>query len=59
MLITTADAAKRLGVNRRTVLLWIQSQKLPAYRLAGIWRIDDNELEEWIKKRRVNHERKS
>lgn len=55
MLITTADTAKRLGVNRRTVILWIQERGLPAYRLSGVWRIDDKELEEWIKKRRVNH----
>ena len=54
MLITTADAAKRLGINRRTVILWIQSRGLPAYRLSGIWRIEDQELEDWIKKRKVN-----
>ncbi|WP_081468754.1 helix-turn-helix domain-containing protein [Sphaerochaeta pleomorpha] len=45
MLITTADAAKRLGVNRRTVLLWIQTRGIPAYRFSGCWRIDNNNLE--------------
>jgi excisionase family DNA binding protein len=33
--ITIPEAAIRLGVNPRTVRRWIESGKLPAYRLYG------------------------
>jgi len=54
MFITTAEAARRLGVNRRTVLIWIQTKGIPAYRFSGIWRIDDNDLEKWIADKKIN-----
>ena len=54
MLISTEEAAKRLGINRRTVLLWIKTQKLPAYRLSRCWKIESEQLEQWIESKRVN-----
>ncbi|MGE4465691.1 helix-turn-helix domain-containing protein [uncultured Sphaerochaeta sp.] len=54
MLISTEEAANRLGINRRTVLLWIKTQRLPAYRLSRCWKIDSDQLEQWIESKRVN-----
>lgn len=49
--IKVTDAAKILCVNRQTILHWIQSGKLRAFR-AGVgcmWLIDSDDLENLLK----------
>jgi excisionase family DNA binding protein len=49
-LLTTQEAAARLGLSRRTVQLMIKAGEIPAFR-AGLraWRIRAEDLEAYIK----------
>lgn len=54
MQLTVKDAAKALNVTEKTVYRWIQSGGLPAYRVAGSYRINRAMLFEWATSKRVN-----
>jgi nitrogen PTS system EIIA component len=54
MQLTVKDAAKALNVAEKTVYRWIQSGGLPAYRVAGTYRINRAMLFEWATSKRVN-----
>ncbi|NLG33804.1 MAG: PTS transporter subunit EIIA [Lentisphaerae bacterium] len=54
MQLTVKDAAKALNVTEKTVYRWIQSGGLPAYRVAGTYRINRAMLFEWATSKRVN-----
>jgi nitrogen PTS system EIIA component len=54
MQLTVKDAAKALNVTEKTVYRWIQSGGLPAYRVAGQYRINRAMLFEWATSKRVN-----
>ena len=49
-MITTTEVAERLNVSKRTVIRLIEDKKLPAYRFGKDYRIDENDLKEFIKK---------
>jgi excisionase family DNA binding protein len=46
-------AAKRLGIKLRTVLDWLRTGKLPAYKFGRQWRIKRADLEAFIEASRV------
>lgn len=54
MQLTVKDAAKALNVAEKTVYRWIQSGGLPAYRVAGQYRINRAMLFDWATSKRVN-----
>lgn len=54
MQLTVKDAAKALNVTEKTVYRWIQSGGLPAYRVAGTYRINRAMLFEWATSKRIN-----
>lgn len=54
MQLTVRDAASVLNVAEKTVYRWIQSGGLPAYRVAGQYRINRAMLFEWATAKRVN-----
>ena len=54
MQMTVKDAANVLNVAEKTVYRWIQSGGLPAYRVAGQYRINRAMLFEWATAKRVN-----
>ena len=54
MQLTVKDAAKALNVTEKTVYRWIQSHGLPAYRVAGTYRINRAMLFEWATSKRMN-----
>ena len=54
MQLTVKDAAKTLNVAEKTVYRWIQSGGLPAYRVAGQYRINRAMLFDWATSKRVN-----
>ena len=54
MQLTVRDAAKALNVTEKTVYRWIQSGGLPAYRVAGQYRINRAMLFDWATSKRVN-----
>lgn len=54
MQLTVKDVAKTLNVAEKTVYRWIQSGGLPAYRVAGQYRINRAMLFEWANANKVN-----
>lgn len=54
MQMTVKDAAKALQVAEKTVYRWIQSGGLPAYRVAGQYRINRAMLFDWATSKRIN-----
>ena len=54
MQLTVKDAAKTLNVTEKTIYRWIQSGGLPAYRVAGTYRLNRAMLFEWATSKRVN-----
>ncbi|MDY0146398.1 MAG: PTS sugar transporter subunit IIA [Kiritimatiellia bacterium] len=54
MQLTVKDAATALKVTEKTVYRWIQSAGLPAYRVAGSYRINRAMLFEWATSKRIN-----
>lgn len=54
MQLTVKDAATALNVTDKTVYRWIQSGGLPAYRVAGSYRINRAMLFEWATSKRIN-----
>ena len=54
MQLTVKDAAKALNVTEKTVYRWIQSGGLPAYRVAGQYRLNRAMMFEWATSKRVN-----
>lgn len=54
MQMTVKDAAKALNVAEKTVYRWIQASGLPAYRVAGQYRINRAMLFEWATSKRIN-----
>jgi excisionase family DNA binding protein len=47
-LISTRVAADRYNLNIRTLVRWIHLGRLPAYRMAGRWRLSAAELDHFI-----------
>ena len=54
MQMTVKDAAQALNVAEKTVYRWIQTGGLPAYRVAGQYRINRAMLFEWATSKRIN-----
>ncbi len=54
MQLTVRDAATALNVAEKTVYRWIQSGGLPAYRVAGQYRINRAMLFDWATAKRIN-----
>ncbi|HHX98967.1 MAG TPA: PTS sugar transporter subunit IIA [Kiritimatiellia bacterium] len=54
MQMTVRDAARALSVAEKTVYRWIQSGGLPAYRVAGQYRINRAMLFDWATSKRIN-----
>ncbi len=54
MQLTVKDAANVLNVAEKTVYRWIQSGGLPAYRVAGQYRINRAMLFDWATSKRIN-----
>jgi len=51
-MLTTTEAATRLGVSRQTVLRWVRGHTLPAVRVGRQWRVEGRALATWIDARR-------
>lgn len=53
MQLSTKDAAEALNVSESTIQRWIRSSGLPAYRVAGQYRINRAMLFEWAASKRL------
>lgn len=52
-LINISEAAGMLGVAVATVRRWVLRRQIPFIKLGAAVRFDTNELEKWLKERRV------
>ena len=52
--LTPEDVAQRFSISRATVYRALNEGRLPGMKILGCWRVDPDELAEWIaSKRRV------
>ena len=51
-LMGPAQVAKYLGVAERTIYLWAQQGKLPAFKAGAVWRFRRSELDKWLESTR-------
>ena len=51
--LTPAEVADKLALSKGAVTRALREQRIPGYKVLGVWRIDDAELEDWIESQRV------
>lgn len=56
-MLTSKEVAERLVITERTVLNFIKKGTLKAYRIGGQYRIDETDLNEFIKQSKLNDEK--
>lgn len=49
-LITVEEMARRLNITPRAAREWLKKGIIPGIKLGRIWRIDEKDLEEFIRK---------
>ena len=47
--LTTKDVAKMLKISLITVYRLAEKGQIPCYRIGGLWRFKESEIEEWAK----------
>jgi excisionase family DNA binding protein len=52
--LTATEVAKSLQVNVETVYALIANDNLPAVKVGGQWRFDENEFRAWINRKSIN-----
>lgn len=52
-MLTPAEVADRLALSKGAVTRALRENRIPGYKVLGVWRIDDAELEDWIESQRV------
>ena len=50
------EVAEYLGMAERTIYLWAQQGKIPAFKVAGKWRVREEALEAWIRQQAAEAE---
>ena len=56
-MLTSKEVAERLVITERTVLNFIKKGTLKAYRIGGLYRIDETDLNEFINQSKLNDEK--
>lgn len=51
--LTVKQVAERLNVNDRTVYRLAQVGNLPGFKVAGSWRFLEEDIEDWIRKQKL------
>lgn len=46
---TLKEIQDHLGVGRETVLNWISSRNMPAYKVGRLWKFKVSEVDDWIR----------
>jgi excisionase family DNA binding protein len=50
-LLDLSAVCHRLGVSERTGHRYIRERGLPAYQVGGMWKVDADDLEAWVRTR--------
>ena len=48
--------AKLLGISKSTLYQWCEQRELPFFKVGGTLLFDEQEIEEWLEKKRVEVE---
>ncbi len=51
--LTVRQVAKRLNVNERTVYRMAQAGEIPAFKVAGTWRVLGVDFDAWIERQKA------
>ncbi len=51
-LMGPAEVAKYLGMTERTIYMWAQQGKIPAFKVGSVWRFRRNEVDRWLESTR-------
>ena len=51
-LLTEPQLATYLGIAERTIFLWAQQDKLPAFKLGSMWRFRRSDIDRWLETQR-------
>ena len=52
-LLTLPQVAKLLGLAERTIYVWSQQGKIPAFKLGTAWRYRSDEIDAWVETQRT------
>ena len=47
--VTLKEVQEHLGVGRETILQWIATRNMPAYKVGRLWKYKLSEVDEWIR----------
>lgn len=56
-MLTLKEAGKRLGFAYITLWTWVKANKIPHYVINGSYRIDEKDLEKFLRERKVKRGR--
>ena len=51
-LMGPAEVSKYLGVTERTIYMWAQQGKLPAFKVGSVWRFRRSDVDRWLESTR-------
>ena len=51
-LMTLPEVATYLGMAERTIYVWVQQSKIPAFKLGASWRFRRSEIDAWLESQR-------
>ena len=51
-LLSVSQLASYLGIAERTIFLWAQQNKLPAFKLGSMWRFRRSDIDQWLETQR-------
>jgi excisionase family DNA binding protein len=57
--MTVRDVAGFLAVDEKTIYRLAQQGKLPGFKVAGTWRFQLQDIQEWIAKQKVQSRKRS
>ena len=47
--LSVTDAAQYLGLSPKTIYVWAEAAKIPAYKVGRVWRFDKAELDAFVR----------
>lgn len=57
-LMTLPEVAAYLQIAERTVYYWVQTGRLPGFKLGAVWRFKRDDVEHWIDEQKQRTERR-
>ena len=52
-LLSIPQVASYLDVAERTILMWAQQEKLPAFKIGSMWRFRKSDIDQWLESQRT------